>query len=69
MKASRIELVIYDILGRNVRTLFCGTLQQGPHTELWNGLNDYGEALPGGVYYCVLKSDSYSEAKAMLLLK
>lgn len=68
-KTSRIELVIYDILGRNVRTLFSGTLQQGPHTELWNGLNDNGDELPGGVYYCVLKSDSYSETKAMLLLK
>ena len=37
-----VTLVIYNVLGQKVRTLFSGELNYGYHTMQWNGLDDQG---------------------------
>lgn len=66
---SEVELVIYDMLGRKVRTLYSGVMQPGLHSEVWDGLSDSREELPGGVYFYVFSSATYRESRSMLLLK
>ena len=67
---SKIELAIYDILGRRVRLLVNGTLNPGNYRIIWNGKNELGEQLPNGVYFCRLSSlEGKSELRKMILLK
>ncbi len=66
---TEVELVIYDMLGRKVRTLYSGVMKTGLHSEVWDGLSDSKEELPGGLYFCVLSSGTYRESGSMLLLK
>lgn len=66
---SEVELVIYDMPGRKVRTLYSGVMHPGRHSKVWDGLSDSKEQLPGGVYFCVLSSGTYRETIPMLMLK
>ena len=53
------ELVIFDILGHKVKTLFNGPATQREMSILWNGMNAIGEKMPSGVYFATLKSNQY----------
>ncbi len=45
-----MELAIYDVSGRKVRSLFSGTRDAGTHTLVWDGKDDSGRPLASGVY-------------------
>ena len=49
-------LVIYDIRGRKVRTLFEGVGKAGKYQLGWDGRNDRGGVIPSGDYFCRLES-------------
>lgn len=66
-KESAVQLVVYDALGRQLRTIEQGTLKAGTYSVKWDGLDNAGKALPAGVYFVRLASDS-SAATARLVL-
>ena len=47
---SRVTLKIYDVLGREVMTLFDAHHEAGSVTLLWNPVGHSGRPLPNGVY-------------------
>jgi len=61
-----VELKIYDILGREIKTLVDEYQQAGVHNSVFNTQNS---SLSSGVYFYKLKADTYLEVKKMLLLK
>jgi len=65
-KASHVELKIYDILGREIKTLVDEYQQPGVYNSVFNTQNSF---LSSGVYFYKLKADTYLEVKKMLLLK
>jgi len=64
-----VDLVIYDVLGRKVRTLLSGKQQAGGHKVLWNGTNDRGQVVGSGIYFYRLKTENYDKTMRMLLVK
>ena len=64
-----VTLVIYNILGQKVRTIFSGELNYGYHTMQWNGLDDQGLRVSSGVYFSEFRSRDHRKTKKMLLLK
>jgi len=64
IKLSDVKLVIYDILGREVKTLFNRKLKQGTYEVSWNGTN-----YPSGVYFYSLTTGDFIKTKKMLLIK
>ena len=62
--ASRVTLVVYDILGRRVRTLVDGMQEAGRYS-----VNFVADNLASGVYFYRLKADNYTKTKAMMILK
>ena len=68
-KSSTVSLIIFDLLGRNVKTLFSGRLGAGYHEFIWNGRDNSGEAVSSGIYLYELKTDDYSAQKKMLFIK
>lgn len=63
------ELVVYNILGRSVRTLVNGDLEAGWHEVIWDGRDESGVEVSTGVYFYKLTSGEYVETKKMMLLK
>jgi hypothetical protein len=68
-KQTRIELTVFDILGRTVRTLVDANKQAGSYTAVWDGLDATGKRVASGIYFYRLKADDFTETKKMVLLK
>lgn len=64
-----VQLTIYDILGREVKTLISYSQTAGLHEVLWDGTDNLGRRVSSGVYVYKLESGSYVQTKKMLLLK
>ena len=66
---SIIEIKIFDNFGRLVRSLFKGQSTSGTHNLAWDGRDDNDKQLSSGLYYYQIKSETFSSANKMLLLK
>lgn len=53
---SQASLVIYDLQGREIRTLLQNEQSAGPKTVAWDGTDDAGSRVRGGIYVCVLRT-------------
>ncbi len=67
---SRVSLQVFDASGRLVRVLAAGQdLPAGHHELTWNGRDDAGRAVAGGVYFYRLEAGDYRETRKMMLVK
>ncbi len=64
-----VTLVIYDILGQRVRTLFEGRMEEGSRVVEWDGLDEIGRQQSTGTYIYQLRAGSFVDSHKMLLLK
>jgi hypothetical protein len=64
-----VELSIFDIQGRKLRTLAAGLLAAGSHDFDWDGRDESGTGLSSGLYQARLKSESGRQSRSMLLLR
>ena len=58
---------VYNFAGQQVRTLYAGNLTSGRHDFTWNGTDDGGNQLPGGVYFCRMVKDNNSWSQKILI--
>jgi len=63
------RLTVYDILGRQVRTLLNGEVGAGFHSVVWDGRNDLGRQVATGMYIYRIEAGSFISTKKMMLLK
>jgi hypothetical protein len=68
-RRADFSLVIYDIIGRRVRTLTRGREEPGPHVAQWDGTDDSGRPVAAGVYVYRLAGESFSLTRKMLLIR
>lgn len=65
-----VDLVVYDAAGRVVRTIASGErLAAGEHERAWNGRDDAGRIVGGGVYHARLRAGGEAETTRLVLLK
>ena len=68
-EVAHIEVIIFDLMGREVVNLLAKEVQAGYHAVQWKGQNEYGRLVGAGVYFAQLRSAGYSKTIKMLLLK
>ena len=68
-QAGTVELSIYDLLGRKVRSLVQENKPAGAYSVLWNGRDDAGRLVASGSYFYQLRVGAFISTKRMLLLK
>ena len=66
---SLVSITIYDIMGREVRTLVNQTQDAGFKSVIWNATNDYGKPVSAGVYLYQIQAGEFVQTKKMVLLK
>lgn len=66
---SHVKLRIYNINGELVRTLQDIKQSAGSYSIEWNGLNNHGNKVTSGVYFCRLQTDSYVQTRKMFMIK
>lgn len=63
-RESRVTVKLYDVAGREVRTLVDDTYEPGYHT-----VPLYADGLASGVYFCRMSADTFTETRKLMLLK
>lgn len=66
---SPIELVIYDVSGRLVRTLVHRSFTAGRYQVSWDGRDEKDDALANGIYFARLTIGSWSAARTLMRLR
>jgi len=66
---SHVKMVVYDILGRQVRTLVNRDHDPGFYNVLWDGRNDLGEQIASGVYFFQINAGSFHKNAKMIVVK
>ena len=66
---GRVQLVVYDMLGRRVRVLLDQELPAGVHSLRWDGTNAEGRPVASGPYVARLSGPQGAAHQKMLLLR
>ena len=66
---SRVSLRVFDLLGREVKTLVEEHAEAGIRTAAWDGTNSSGNKVGSGVYLYRLTTPSFTSTRKMVLLK
>ena len=64
-----MQLAIYDVSGRRVRTLRNGWMEAGPHQRVWDGTTDRSERVHPGVYFYRLTAAAGTRTRTMILMR
>lgn len=67
--AGRVNLTIYSVEGKHVRTLVDEVESAGSHDVVWDGRNDAGVRVGSGVYFCTMRAGSCVQTRRLVLLK
>jgi len=63
-KTSYLTIKVYDVMGREVATVFDGVQQAGNYTAILDGSN-----LTSGIYFYKMETNGFVETKKLVLLK
>ncbi len=55
---SDVEIFLYSMNGKKIRTVFSGQLKKGLHVINWETRDEFGRWLPAGNYLCEIHSGS-----------
>jgi len=64
-----VNITIYDLLGRQVKTLVNQVQNAGFNSIQWNATNDYGEPVSAGIYLYQIKAGTFYQTRKMALLR
>jgi hypothetical protein len=68
-EGGSVEIVLYDVLGRGVRTLVSGFVRAGDHHAVWDGRDDSGARVAPGAYLYQLRTDDVVQTRKLIVLK
>ncbi len=66
---STVNLTVFDIRGQEVITLLNTDKPLGNYEVLWNGMDQLGNQVSTGVYFCRLEASSFSQTIKMVYLR
>ncbi len=66
---SYVSITIYDLMGRQIRSLVNQQISAGYHTALWNSINNLGSPVSAGVYIYSIQAGQFVQTRKIVLLK
>ena len=69
LNPDKVSIKIYDVLGREVKTLVNEFKENGNYQVIWNGENNFGHKVNSGIYFYRIEADLFVDTKKMILLK
>jgi hypothetical protein len=68
-KRSLVTLGIYDLLGKQIKTLVNHPQDAGNRIAVWDGTDELGRQVSAGVYLYRIQAGKYIKTRKMLLLR
>ncbi len=66
---ERVTIMVFDVAGRKVRTLQDGMMGAAQHVVRWSGLDDAGQRVAPGVYFCRLVAGKVVQTTRLSLMR
>jgi flagellar hook assembly protein FlgD len=66
---SAVELAVYGVDGRRVRTLAASRFEAGSHRLVWDGRDQSGHRVAAGVYYVRLHAAGRQWTRSLVVMK
>ena len=68
-RTAEVTIMVYDVLGRTVRTLLSGQQSTGYQTVEWDSKDAHGLSVPTGIYFVRMNADEFSATSKIMLMK
>jgi len=69
LERNEVDLSVFDITGRRVRTLVAGSVEAGQYRTSWDGRDAAGEKVAPGIYFYRLEAPGLEETRKMVVLR
>ena len=69
LEGGHVRLVVYNLLGQEVRVLVDEKQDAGSLTAVWDGMDAAGRQVASGVYLYRMQAGEFKAVRRMLLLK
>jgi len=66
---SEVEIAVYSVTGRLIKTLVKGEMEAGYYSVKWDGRDNNGKRVSQGVYFYKMISGDFSSVQKMTLVK
>jgi hypothetical protein len=66
---THVNIMIYDILGREVVKLISEEISAGYQSVIWNTRNNFGQPVSAGIYFYQIQTKDFVKTNKMVLLK
>jgi len=66
---ASVELVVFNLLGERVRVLVNEVRPAGAYEARWDGTNERGELVSGGIYFYRLTAGAFTRLQKMIFLR
>jgi hypothetical protein len=66
---GRVDLEVFDLLGRPVRSLVAGGVPVGSHSVVWDGSDEEGRRVSTGVYLYRFRTQGLEHTRKMMLIE
>ena len=63
------SLIVYDMMGREIKSLVSGYLTPNHYSVVWNGKDNADRQVPSGIYLYRLTSGEFTDMKKVMLMK
>lgn len=67
-QATQVEVAVFDMTGRKVRTLQSGEVVAGKHELRWDGRDGLGRNVSAGVYFYRMRAGKFAQAQKLVVL-
>ena len=64
-----VEIEIFDLTGKSVKSLLKGELPSGPVELAWDGTNQEGNTLDSGIYFCSIKAGNSTSVTKISIVR
>ena len=69
IERNEVIITIYNLIGHRVKTIVKTTKEPGFYKAKWDGKDERGIQVSGGIYFARILSGEFSDVKKMVLLK
>jgi hypothetical protein len=66
---GEVELIVYDVLGREIAVLQKQQQKAGLHHVNWTGRDRRGHALPAGIYFLRLRANNLEMIRKLVIVR
>ena len=68
-RVAHVQLVIYDMLGRQVSQLINERQSAGQHHVSWDSKDKFGNPVAAGLYFCRMEAEGFTDVIKLALVK